>query len=97
MPLVAISLVLLVALFGARVLVDEGNPPSDVERPCIRAYVCMIVCVCVCVCACYGRRAKHGNTSAKWQDVTEVCNVEDSLLDQNQSYLYKLRSLSCGL
>ena len=76
--------------------VDEGNPPLCVLRPCIRAYVCMIVLACVCVCVCVWQRAKHGNTSAKWQDVTEVCNVEDSLLLQNQTYLYKLHSLSRG-
>jgi len=29
----------------------------------------------------------HG---AKWQDVTECCNVEDSLLLHNQTYLYSL-------
>ena len=29
----------------------------------------------------------HG---AKWQDVSECCNVEDSLLLHNQTYLYSL-------
>ena len=52
--------------------------------------------MCVCVCASVWQRAKHGNTSAKWQDVTEVCNVEGSLLVHNQTYLYILHSLSRG-
>ena len=56
----------------------------------------MIVCVCVCVYAGVWQRARHGNTSAKWQDVTEVCNVEGSLLVHNQTYLYILHSLSRG-